>query len=187
MKSSTKITLAIVGGYVLGRRKKAKLALALGSWLVGKRMDARALARDAAGRLAASPEAARLRDELTEAGRSTAVAVLTSPLNKLADNLHERTAALTGAGEREEAERKEREEHEERERPEREEREREPEYAREEEEEEREPAYAGGRPIGEQYGGEHDEGNPDDERLGRRDRRRESARAVRHTRGRGRG
>ncbi|MEQ7007483.1 hypothetical protein ABN028_15005 [Actinopolymorpha sp. B17G11] len=101
MNTSTKIGAAVVGGYVLGRRKKAKMALLLGSVLVGKRLNVRSLGREAMGRIAESAQFGQIREEirgeLVSTGRSAAGAVLSAPLNKLADGLHQRTSKLTGA------------------------------------------------------------------------------------------
>ncbi len=102
MNSSTKIALAVMGGYVLGRRRKVKLAILLGSVLLGKRLDVRSLGREAWGRLGDSPEFGqirdKIRDELASSGRSAATAAMSAPLNKLADSLHQRTESLTGQG-----------------------------------------------------------------------------------------
>ncbi|GAA2760355.1 hypothetical protein [Actinopolymorpha rutila] len=136
MNNSTKIALAVVGGYVLGRRKKARFALLLGSALIGKRLDLRSLGQEAFERLSESPQFGRIRDEVTgelaSTGRAAALASLTRPLDRLADSLEERTAGLTGkpTGDgkgrgREDEDRAEREEPEE------------PEEEEEEEEEER--------------------------------------------------
>jgi hypothetical protein len=100
MNDSTKISLAVIGGYVLGRRKKVKLALLLGSVLVGKRLDMRALGKEVVGRLAESPEVGKIvgdvRGGLMSTGRAAAMAVLSRPLENLADRLEERTSGLTG-------------------------------------------------------------------------------------------
>lgn len=102
MNTSTKIALAVAGGYVLGRRKKVKLAVMLGSVLLGKRLDVRSLGREAMSRLADSPEVGQIRDDLrgqlASTGRAAATAAMSAPLNKLADRLHERTAGLSGQG-----------------------------------------------------------------------------------------
>ncbi|MFD2081838.1 hypothetical protein SAMN05421678_12125 [Actinopolymorpha cephalotaxi] len=100
MNNSTKIALAVVGGYVLGRRKKARFALLLGSALIGKRLDLRALGQEAFERLSESPQFGRIKDEVTgelaSTGRAAAMASLTRPLDRLADSLEERTAGLSG-------------------------------------------------------------------------------------------
>src|SRR5918994_3565057 len=101
MNTSTKIALAVAGGYVLGRRRKVKMAVLLASVLVGKRLDVRSLGREAIGRLAESPEVGQIRDEirgqLASSGRAAASAAVSAPLNKLADSLHQRTVRLEGA------------------------------------------------------------------------------------------
>ncbi|MGH3488509.1 MAG: hypothetical protein ACRDP8_11445 [Actinopolymorphaceae bacterium] len=108
MNTSTKIAMAVAGGYVLGRRKKVKMALLLGSVLLGKRLDVRSLGREAIGRLANSQEFGQIRDEvrneLVSTSRAAAGAVVSAPLNKLSDNLHQRTAKLTGAPDSEDEE-----------------------------------------------------------------------------------
>ncbi|MGW0231279.1 hypothetical protein ACWDWO_23475 [Actinopolymorpha singaporensis] len=100
MDNTTKIVLAVVGGYVLGRRKKARFALLLGSALAGKRLDLRSLGQEAFERLSESPQFGRIKDEVTgelvSTGRAAAMARLTKPLDRLADSLEERTAGLTG-------------------------------------------------------------------------------------------
>lgn len=100
MDNTTKIVLAVVGGYVLGRRKKARFALLLGSALVGKRLDLRSLGQEAFERLSESPQFGRIKDEVTgelvSTGRAAAMATLTKPLDRLADSLEERTSGLTG-------------------------------------------------------------------------------------------
>jgi hypothetical protein len=101
MNNSTKVVIAVAGGYVLGRRHKAKMALLLGSWLLGKRLNfnLKQMGQDALQQLASTPEVAKLggtvRDELVHAGRNAAVSVLSGRMDKLSDRLHEGTAALS--------------------------------------------------------------------------------------------
>jgi hypothetical protein len=77
MNDSTKIALAVVGGYALGRRKKVELALLWGSALVGRRLDIRSLGKEALGRLSESPEVGQIvgdvRGELMSTGRAAAM------------------------------------------------------------------------------------------------------------------
>ncbi|GAA5004523.1 hypothetical protein [Actinopolymorpha pittospori] len=141
MNDSSKIALAVVGGYVLGRRKKVKMALLLGSALVGRHLDVRSLGKEVLGRLAGSPEVGRIvgdvRGEMMSTGRAAAVAVLSRPLDNLADRLEERTSRLAGAppkGRREDED--EDDEYEDRAEDQEEEKEEEPERGRGEEEEE---------------------------------------------------
>ena len=102
MNTSTKIAMAVAGGYVLGRRRKVKMAILLGSVLLGRRLNLGSLGREAMGKVVGSPAFGQIRDELrgdlASTGRAAATAVLSAPLEKLADRLHERTAALNGGG-----------------------------------------------------------------------------------------
>lgn len=102
MNNTAKVGVAVASGYLMGRSKKAKLAFALGTWMMGKRLslDAGKLAREGLSALTSSPELTRLtdevRDELLGAGRAAAISMLTQRVEKLADSLHQRTEALTG-------------------------------------------------------------------------------------------
>jgi hypothetical protein len=108
MNTSTKIAVAVIGGYVLGRRKKVKMALLLGSVLAGRRVGVLPLGREALGRIADSKEFGQIRDEvrneLVSTSRAAAGAVMSAPLDRLSDNLRQRTAKLTGASEDEDEE-----------------------------------------------------------------------------------
>ncbi len=100
MNNSTKVAVAVIGGYFLGRRRKARTALMLGSWLLGKRLNLnlQSLGREALGQLTAHPEIAKLgssiRDELIQSVRGAALASVTGRMESLSDRLHERTATL---------------------------------------------------------------------------------------------
>ncbi|MCP2168050.1 hypothetical protein [Goodfellowiella coeruleoviolacea] len=115
MNVPTKIALAVGGGYLLGRQRKAKLAVGLGLWLVGRRLadfDPKKLLQGLGRELAATPQVAGLRDELRTtvrtAGRAASDALLNQGIGRLADGLHQRTEGLRqlagavpgGAGER---------------------------------------------------------------------------------------
>ncbi|MFH8438984.1 hypothetical protein ACH4A3_27670 [Streptomyces sp. NPDC018007] len=99
MTKNAKIGAALVGGYLLGRTKKAKLALGFGMFLLGKKMDLdpRQLGR----MLADSPVLGSLNDqvrkELVDATKTAATKALTQRAGSLADSLQQRTQAL-GAG-----------------------------------------------------------------------------------------
>ncbi|MET9584079.1 histone protein [Streptomyces sp. NPDC006539] len=152
MDDQTKMTLAaaLVGGYVLGRTKKGKLALSVGTYLAGKRLglEPRQLATEGMRRLGEIPQVAELQDqlkgELLEAGRKAVTTAATRGMGNLADTLRDRTAALGAKKEAEPEEDTEEEEPEEEEEgpeeePEEEEEEEEEEPEEEEEEEEEEP------------------------------------------------
>ncbi|MGW4240668.1 hypothetical protein ACWEJP_28305 [Streptomyces sp. NPDC004749] len=100
--TNAKIGVALVGGYALGRTKKAKLAIGLGMFLAGRKLsvDPRQL-----GRLVAdSPFLSSLNDqarrELVDATKSAATSALTRRVSGLADSLHERTLDLGEPGRR---------------------------------------------------------------------------------------
>lgn len=84
---------AVLGGYLLGRTKKAKLALGLGALLAGSQVRpgqlGKALDAPFLGDLTR-----QVRAELAGASKAAATSVLTSKADHLAGALHERTAGL---------------------------------------------------------------------------------------------
>jgi hypothetical protein len=99
--------LAVVAGYVLGRRRKLRLALALGAAAsTGKvGMGAGALMRRGSKALGSSgalgkvtPELSEItgmiRGELLDAGKSAAAAAVSGRLDKLTDRLHDRAELI---------------------------------------------------------------------------------------------
>ncbi|MFG2774185.1 hypothetical protein [Streptomyces sp. NPDC048350] len=88
--------VALVGGYVLGRTRKAKVAIGVGMFLAGRRLDLDP--RRIGKLLAASPVTGALSDqvrrELVEATKSAATRALTQRATGLADTLQRRTQAL---------------------------------------------------------------------------------------------
>lgn len=107
MMTNGKIAVAVAGGYLLGRTKKAKLALGLGMLLAGKKitLDPQQLARAVADSPLLSGLNAQARKELTGAAKSAATSALSTRMNGLADSLHERTRGLRGEGDDERDER----------------------------------------------------------------------------------
>ncbi|WP_251982546.1 hypothetical protein [Streptomyces violaceusniger] len=101
-----KITVAIVGGYLLGRTKKAKLAFGLGMLLAGKKitLDPQQLKKSLAEMPLLSGLNGQVRQELVDATRQAATKAVSDRVGGLADSLHERTALLRGAGEEERGE-----------------------------------------------------------------------------------
>ncbi|MEU1468278.1 hypothetical protein ABZ434_08640 [Streptomyces sp. NPDC005761] len=99
MTKNVKIGAALVGGYLLGRTKKAKLAVGFGMFLLGKRIDFDP--RQIGRMLADSPVLGSLNDqvrkELVDATRTAATKAVTQRAGSLADSLQQRTQAL-GAG-----------------------------------------------------------------------------------------
>lgn len=100
MMTNAKIGVALVGGYFLGRTKKAKMAIGLGLFLAGKKLnlDPRQLGTLVANSPVLAPLNDQVRKELVDATKSAAGAALTQRMNGLADSLHERTLALDEGG-----------------------------------------------------------------------------------------
>ncbi|MCK7624351.1 histone protein [Streptomyces sp. RS10V-4] len=102
--SKALLAAALAGGYVLGRTKKARLALSLASYLGGRRLglDPRHLVRDGARKLGDIPQVAelgqQLRGEVMAAGRQAATAAAHRGIASLADALHDRTLQLNEGG-----------------------------------------------------------------------------------------
>ncbi|CAL9662705.1 hypothetical protein [Streptomyces sp. enrichment culture] len=97
---------AVAGGYLLGRTKKAKLAFAVGSYLVGRRagLSPGRILGQGLGGLQRTPQVQELTDqvrgELLTAGRAAVTAAANRRLTGLADTLRDRTDALTGESRR---------------------------------------------------------------------------------------
>lgn len=100
MNSGMRIAGAVVGGYVLGRRRKAKLAITVGAWIAGKKLNLspQKLLTDLAQELGSSPELSELRDqvrnELVGEGKSMATTAVTQQAGKWTQSLQERTDQL---------------------------------------------------------------------------------------------
>ncbi|MFI2783021.1 hypothetical protein [Streptomyces sp. ALB3] len=96
MTGNAKIGAALVGGYLLGRTKKAKLAIGFGMFLAGKKLslDPKQLGR----MLAESPLLGTVNDqvrkELVGATKTAATNALTQRATGLADSLRKRTQEL---------------------------------------------------------------------------------------------
>ncbi|MFI2239721.1 DNA primase [Streptomyces chrestomyceticus] len=97
MKNRPALVLAVAGGYLLGRTKKAKLAIGIGSMVLGKRLNLSpqqliSLVND---QIAANPQLKELREQLRGdlkgVGKAATGALVTKRLDSLADSLHERT------------------------------------------------------------------------------------------------
>jgi hypothetical protein len=90
MSASTRVGTAVAAGYVLGRFRKMRLALIVGSALANRNVRAAGMdfIRGQSGGRAASP--------IVDAGRSAVIAAASTSMNRLSDRLHERSAALSG-------------------------------------------------------------------------------------------
>ncbi|MDQ0994660.1 ABC transporter substrate-binding protein [Streptomyces sp. V3I7] len=93
------IAAAVIGGYLLGRRKKAKVAIGLGLLLAGAGSRAEKLGKVLSQAPVLGVVNDRLREELTGAGKAAADTVLTAGAERLADVLRERTEELHDTGE----------------------------------------------------------------------------------------
>ncbi|MFI7094027.1 hypothetical protein [Streptomyces lydicus] len=100
MMNNAKIGVALAGGYLLGRTKKAKLAIGLGMYLAGKKLnlDPKQLGKLVANSPVLGPLNDQVRRELVDATKSAATSALTQRMSGLADSLHERTLDLRDAG-----------------------------------------------------------------------------------------
>lgn len=100
MENASKVGVAVATGYLLGRSKKAKLALSVGTWMMGRRfsLDLKSLAREGLTQLASSEQAGRLAEEirrgLLDAARAAAATAVTGRIDRFTDTLHDRTQAL---------------------------------------------------------------------------------------------
>ncbi|MFI8992802.1 DNA primase [Streptomyces sp. NPDC053542] len=100
MNNRAALALAVAGGYVLGRTKKAKLALSVGGVVLGRRLqlDPQRLLGLVDERLKADPQLAEVRDQLRDdlggVGRAAASAFVSRRIDGLADSLHARTASV---------------------------------------------------------------------------------------------
>ena len=110
MSTESRVALAVAGGYLLGRNKKMKLAISLGSMLIGKRVatNPRALLKQGRELVDANPNLAEIEDQIRgkflEAARAAALATLSSRMELVSDSLRDRTDGLRGlAGELEAA------------------------------------------------------------------------------------
>lgn len=95
MSASTRVGTAVAAGYVLGRFKKMRLALIIGSALANRNVRAAGMdfIRGQSGGRTTSP--------IVDAGRSAVIAAASTSMDRLSDRLHERRAALGGVQEQE--------------------------------------------------------------------------------------
>ncbi|MFC4465389.1 DNA primase [Streptomyces xiangluensis] len=94
--------LAVGAGYVLGRTKKMKMAVAVGSLVAGKKMNLspRALANLVNEQLQNNPQVKeigdQLREDLSGVGKAASGALVERRIDALADRLHGRTERVRG-------------------------------------------------------------------------------------------
>ncbi|UNO42868.1 DNA primase [Streptomyces sp. MST-110588] len=97
MTNRLALALAVAGGYVLGRTKKAKLAIGIGGMVLGKRLQLspQQILGAVNEKIAENPQLGELRDQLRGdlkgVGKAATGALVTRRLDSLANSLHERT------------------------------------------------------------------------------------------------
>ncbi|MFI6079440.1 hypothetical protein ACIBBB_00280 [Streptomyces sp. NPDC051217] len=111
MTGNAKIGVALVGGYLLGRTKKAKMAIGFGMFLAGKKLsfDPRQLGKLVGNSPVLGSLNDQVRKELVGATKTAATNALTQRASGLADSLHRRTLELDGKEEDREEPARERE------------------------------------------------------------------------------
>ncbi|MFI0502934.1 DNA primase [Streptomyces albogriseolus] len=98
----TGLGLAIGAGYLLGRTKKLKMALAVGGLVAGKKLNLspRAVADLVSQQLRDNPQfkelGDQLRGDLRGVGKAASGALVERQISSLADRLHGRTAEVRG-------------------------------------------------------------------------------------------
>jgi hypothetical protein len=98
MSASTRVGTAVAAGYVLGRFRKMRLALIVGSALANR--NVRAAGMDL---LRGKSEAGgRISSPILDMGRSALVGAASTSMNRISDRLHERSVALGGVVEEDE-------------------------------------------------------------------------------------
>ncbi|MHC3389228.1 hypothetical protein ACLQ2E_07155 [Streptomyces lavendulocolor] len=88
------IGAALLGGYVLGRTKKGKLAVTAATWMLRKKINPKEIASAVTGSPAIDALGERIRKELVTAGKEAATTAVAARADRLADTLHSRTAGL---------------------------------------------------------------------------------------------
>jgi hypothetical protein len=102
--NNAKIGAALLGGYLLGRTKKGKLAIGMGAMLAGSRVNPVQVGKTLQESPLVNTLAQQVRTELGGAGKAAATTVLTAKADSLADALHARTSGLRQQAERAEDE-----------------------------------------------------------------------------------
>src|SRR3954466_4320525 len=93
MTSASKIALGVASGYLLGRTKKFKLAITVGSMLAGQRIatSPQGLLKQGSEMLEKNPELQKLQEQITgklfEAAKAAAITTATSRLESFSKSL----------------------------------------------------------------------------------------------------
>src|SRR6478609_4966035 len=100
MSAATKIAMGVASGYLLGRRKKLRLAITVGSMLAGQKIatNPKALLAQGAELIEQNPELSKLSDQvrtqLFQAARAAAIATANNRMDALSDTIRERSDKL---------------------------------------------------------------------------------------------
>src|SRR3954453_12909041 len=88
--AAARVALAVGGGYLLGRTKKLRLAITLGSYVAGRKLagqGAGGMLGQSLQVLRSSPELDRLREQLKGAGRNAAMSAATQSLGRVTERI----------------------------------------------------------------------------------------------------
>jgi hypothetical protein len=97
METRVRLALAVGGGYLLGRTKKLKLALSVGSLVAGRKLsDPNVLLGQGIEMLRSNPEFDQLRERVLGAGKSAAIAAASSQMDRATKRIGGRADALSG-------------------------------------------------------------------------------------------
>lgn len=104
MSTTARVGSAVAAGYLLGRFKKLRLALIVGSALANKdvRNSGMGLLQRGGAGLGTGGLTQQVKSELMQAGRKAAVSVAASKINNLSDRLQERSENMRSGGSRSE-------------------------------------------------------------------------------------
>jgi hypothetical protein len=100
MKAGPRIATAVAIGYALGRTRKMKMAIAIGSMLAGRRLATHPgeLLERGLHQIASSPQVSKLtgevRNQVLEALKAAALAAASNKIDSLGDSLTQRADAL---------------------------------------------------------------------------------------------
>src|SRR4051794_33077877 len=98
MTNASRIVVGVASGYLLGRTKKLRLAITIGSMLAGQRIatSPQGLLKQGSELLEKNPELQKLQEQVTEklfeAAKAAAIATATSRLESLSQSLREQSA-----------------------------------------------------------------------------------------------
>ena len=107
MSAGAKVAAAVASGYLLGRTKKLKLAITVGSMLAGKKIatNPRDMMKQLNELVEGNPELSKLadqvRDKLFEAARAAAIAAASNRMEGLSDSIRDRTDRMLAPAEAE--------------------------------------------------------------------------------------